>query len=197
MAEQRNDDYERGRRRSTSRKGICFLMLLLGLIVGAGGGVYLQRSGLFDQIIGVEPGRIAPTPSRPTIIERVPVETVRTPRQCRVAIDGLRDALDDLEDVRRRLMDADIARSGANGEIADRAYSDVDQSLREALIAFHAETLQTAIDECLADGDVRPSSPPSPASPTPTRDARGTPVPTRAPETPGPTPTEEALPPRE
>lgn len=152
MAEQRDDNNERVPKRPASRKGVPLLMLLLGFIAGAAGGFFLHRSGLFDPILGVEPSR-TPTPAPTPIIERVPVETVRTPRQCLVAIDGLRDALDDLEPVRRRLMEADIARSGANQEIANRAYSDVDQALREALIALQAKTLQTAIDECRANAE--------------------------------------------
>lgn len=166
MAEQRDDNNERVRKRPASRKGVPILMLVLGLIAGAAGGFFLHRSGLFEQVLGVEPSP-TPTPTPTPVIERVTVETVRTPRQCLVAIDGLRDALDDLEDLRRRLMEADIARSGGNQEIANRAYSDVDQGLRAALIALQAKTLQTAIDECHAKADEGTSSAPSPAPPTP------------------------------
>ncbi len=168
MAEQRDDDYEPVPKRRTSRKVVPILMLVLGLLAGGAGGFFLHRTGLLRESLGVEPSP-EPRPTPTPVTERVTVEVGRTPTECLAAIDGLGDAVDDLEGVRRRLMEADIARSGGNQEIANRAYSDVDQGLRETLIALKGETLQAAIEECRAkavEGTPSPS-PPVPSTPDP------------------------------
>lgn len=193
MAEQRDDNHEPAPKRRTSRKVVPLLMLILGLLAGAAGGFFLHRTGILSQAFGVEPSPVPrPTPTpvtempRPTptpVTERVTVEVGRTPAECLAAIDGLGDAVDDLEGVRRRLMEADMARSGGNQEIANRAYSDVDQGLRAALIALERETLQEAIDECRAKA-VEGTSSPSPIEQSTPDSGAG--------ETPSPTP-EEAL----
>lgn len=156
-------------------------MLLLGLLVGGGGGFFLYRTGVLQEALGVEPTprpTPTPTPTPTPVVERVTVETVRTPRQCLAAIDRLRDALEDLEDVRRRLMEGDIARSAGNQEIANRAYSDVDQALRTTVIALQGERLQSAIEECraLAEPETSRTPSPTPEAPQPTPPTEPTPA---------------------
>lgn len=202
MAEQRDDNHEPAPKRRTSRKVVPLLMLILGLLAGGAGGFFLHRTGILSQAFGLEPSPVpTPTPTpvtespRPTptpVTETVTVEVERTPAECLAAIDGLGDAVDDLEGVRRRLMDADMARSGGNQEIANRAYSDVDQGLRAALIALEGETLQAAIEECRAKATEGPSSP-SPVTSSPSPAIQSTPD-SGAGETPSPTPEETLSP---